>query len=93
MTYCKVFVLFYDYRLERTIFIRKRYSLSATNYIRLSRSVDQSDLNELMTQRPAASLTDAGNFTGKTTGKLTEHLTGCPVASVTACNYALSETV
>ena len=45
------------YALERTIFIRKR---EATNYFRLmTPSVDQSDLNELVTQPPIAPLTDA----------------------------------
>ena len=43
--------------LERTIFTRK---CEATNYFRLMiPSVDQSDSNELMTQRAVASLTDA----------------------------------
>ena len=53
--YKMIFVLFYG--LERTIFIRK---CDATNYFRLvAPSVDQLELNELMTQRLVASLTDA----------------------------------
>ena len=49
-----VFVL----RLKQTIFMRKHYPTGeATYYFRLmTPSVDQSDSNELMTQRPVASL-------------------------------------
>ena len=49
--------LFLFYALERTIFIWKR---EATSYFRLmTPSIDQSDSNEIGTQRPVASLTDA----------------------------------
>ena len=45
------------YALARTIVIRNR---KATNYFQfMTPSVDQSDSNELVTQRPVASLTDA----------------------------------
>ena len=48
---------FFFYALERTIFIRKS---EATNYFRLTTpSVEQADSNELVTQHPVASLTDA----------------------------------
>ena len=47
--------VFFFYALERTVFIRAR---EATNYFRLmTPSVDQSDSNELVTQRPVASNT------------------------------------
>ena len=48
--------LFLFYLLERTIFIPKR---EAANYIRLMTPTGQSDSNELGTQRPVTSLTDA----------------------------------
>ena len=51
----KDFFFFYD--LQQTIPIRRH---EATSYFRLmTSSVDQSDSNELVTQRPVASLTDA----------------------------------
>ena len=49
--------LFLFYAIERTIFMRKR---EATNYFQLmTPSVDHSESNELVTQHPVASLTDA----------------------------------
>ena len=49
--------VFFFYALERTVFIRAR---EATNYFRLmTPSVDQSDSNKLVKQRPVVSLTDA----------------------------------
>ena len=50
----------FNYSIIRIIFIRKR---EATNYFRLmTPSVDESDSNELMPQRPVASLIDPAWF-------------------------------
>ena len=60
--------LFFIYASDRTIFIRK---CEATNNFRLMMpSVDRSDSNELMTQRPVASSTDAAwsDWLASTTG-------------------------